>query len=62
MARASTRRSTFTHTPTRATRALGTPMCPALLRMAYGAVKKFAKSQVALPEPGKKPGLKCAIM
>ena len=46
----------------RATRALGTPMCPALLRMAYGAVKKFAKSQVALPEPGKKPGLKCAIM
>ena len=46
----------------RASAALGNPMVPALLRGAYGQLKKLAKHQVALPEPGKKPGLKCSIM
>ena len=37
-------------------------MAPALHPGAYGQLKKLAKNQVALPEPGKKPGLKCTIM
>ena len=41
---------------------VGNPACPALLRGAYGKIKQLAKNQVALPEPGKKPGLKCTIM
>ena len=52
----------FTAVDARASAVLGNPAVPALARGAYGKIKALAKHQVAIPEPGKKPGLKCAIM
>ena len=41
---------------------VGTPACPALLRGAYCKVREVAAKQVAIPEKGEKPKLKCSIM